>query len=97
LTVTGVQTCALPISPTREQLLAPVRPHEHLAVTGELLVQLVAPPDRLDARQDDVPLVQQVLPEVRVVRRAGEARRGAPAAGDPEIGRASCRERVWMA
>src|SRR5699024_12103460 len=80
--VTGVQTCALPISPPGRQL-----PNEHTARKQRLMRSLC---------------FRRIQDRVRLTGSSGAAadpRRwaAAPAGGPPEIGRASCRERVERA
>src|SRR5438309_7368059 len=72
-TVTGVQTCALPISGRR-------RPVRGAPSAGETLYQARQPMVRLGP-------ASAVLPPGGFLQAVPEA----------EIGRASCRERVWVA
>src|SRR5262249_40478279 len=66
-----------------EQLVAASRAREHLVVLAEDCEQPVLLPNRLDAGQDRVPLVQQEPAEVGEVGRAVEGRRGTPGTGEP--------------
>src|SRR5205085_3785182 len=87
LTVTGVQTCALPISPRRELVLG-------LRAVAKLLERLSSPAE--------VDLVRDLRDAEQHRHACGEAgdrtlaraRRGVDALRGLQIGRASCRERV---
>src|SRR5699024_11809069 len=72
--VTGVQTCALPISPLGEHPAGQLGPHGE----GKAL--------------DAAPHPPQVQKPAPLRRRLDRGRRGRGA----QIGRASCRERVWI-
>src|SRR5207248_7897482 len=94
-TVTGVQTCALPILDWLTELLQ--GPHEWIVVPqNHLMVQFrVNPPfhDALDIAEVayHVPIVQRTSTHFDFRDRVMAVRMLAD-----EIGRASCRERVWV-
>src|SRR5690625_7611685 len=80
--VTGVQTCALPISGRRPRPDGPAAPDD--LVRAQLGPRL-SPPARTACRRRDL-------------RRAAGAASTDPAVGGPaEIGRATCRDRVYSA
>src|SRR5207245_5338159 len=85
-TVTGVQTCALPISGDRAELAA-----------DALVVEDVLGTDRVDGdRADRAGGHAPALRALRAgVRRVGGVPLERGDANHRQIGRASCRERVW--
>src|SRR5207247_5632751 len=91
--VTGVQTCALPISPAPAPALAPSTPPSESPLGSAGGAQ--APAGSLAGLRvlivEDEEAVRR--PMARYLRRRGAE---VDEAADGEIGRASCRERVWM-
>src|SRR5207244_5997281 len=89
--VTGVQTCALPISLlVRVRLLRVLLHPDHPAPDRRRLVAQRALEGEVALAVGRDVLLERVV--VEVLRAVGEIR-----ARDAQIGRASCRERVWIA
>src|SRR5207248_5010643 len=82
-TVTGVQTCALPI-------LAPRRPVVSAVAAGAVLVALALPVLHLHTSESGMNALPNSAPTVGTIHKIQDA------FSNGEIGRASCRERVGI-
>src|SRR3712207_8792930 len=91
--VTGVQTCALPISATSQRALqshaSQFLGYTDIRGTGFVVAELS--PYELDLDWEDLTEPDEVRP---VLVQLGRATAKLHCVGDAEIGRASCRERV---